>query len=120
MPTKLTPAEISANLAQYTGTETLTKVNNSVITDGVRYLAETCGAFWLIDIINSYQHKYAFKRESFQTWTLVKLPDGSWGVLADDGNGNELTVQHIEYSDFPLDKITLWRVDSTIMLPSEY
>lgn len=120
MNSKISPSEIESNLSQFTGTEQLTRINNSLLTDGALYLAETCGAFWLIDIINSYQGEAKIKAEPFQTWTLIRINNNAFGVLADDGNGNEIAIQEISFSDFPLDKAVLWRVDGTIMLPSEY
>jgi hypothetical protein len=39
-------------------------------TDGVRYLAEGAGAFWLIDLIASHQIDPRISVEPFQCWRL--------------------------------------------------
>jgi DNA polymerase-3 subunit alpha len=41
-------------------------------------------------------------------------------VICTDGNNNILYTQNIEFSDFPLPEIEIWRVDGVIMLKTEY
>lgn len=115
------------NYAQATGSEKLTRYNfGHVVTDGALMMAEDNGAFWLLDIITSYQGEAKFKAEEFQTWTLYRRirKDGKFTdrflVRATDGNDNILVDQNIPFSDFPHDQATLWNVNKTIMLPSEY
>ena len=57
-----------ADLAQFTGTENYFKhwSKRIVFTDGVRFLAESVDAFWLIDLITSYQPLDVER----QYWTL--------------------------------------------------
>jgi hypothetical protein len=100
-------------------------------TDGVKYLAEQAKAFWLIDAIASHQIRNV-KREPFQVWTLL-VGANQFAILkctdGDKGTGEiELTRQHIEYTDFPLEKITLYLEDGSLdgihackilMLPQE-
>ncbi len=47
-----------------------------IFTDGIKFLAETCGAFWLIDVVAS--HQLAIRRvlakhslRDFQVWRLI-------------------------------------------------
>jgi hypothetical protein len=84
-------------------------------------------------------HIGSYKDEGFATAKLVKkfvLTDDEepikrqdgWTLTLDDGNDNILVTQEIEYSDFPLDAITLFVAPQespagrlwVIMLPSEY
>ena len=116
---KPTPAEINANLANFYGSETFTRYTNSILTDGAKYVAEACGAFWLLDIICSVQLIAKVKREEFQVFSLV-VKGQSATVTVTDGNDHVIYTQEIPYTDFPLPKIDLWRVNGTIMLPSEY
>jgi hypothetical protein len=63
--------------------------------------------FWLIDAIASYQDELI--SQPFQVWKFkcnTKLHLGT--LTCEDGNGNELVRQEIEYTDFPLDELTLW------------
>ena len=41
-------------------------------------------------------------------------------LACEDGNGRTVHSKKIEYTDFPLDQVTLWFSNNTILLPSEY
>jgi len=78
-----------------------------VFTDSVRVIREMADCFWLVDVVASYQSK--LMQQPFQVWKFncnTKLHLGT--VTCEDGNGNELVRQEIEYTDFPLDELTLW------------
>jgi hypothetical protein len=123
------PSEIRSSLAQFTGSDSFTKWSilypRHVLTDGARFVAEECGAYWLADLIASHQTNAKVRAEEFQVWKLAKYGKG-WKASAEDGNGNVIAVQLIGYSDFPLEEgITLWANRNelngiTILLPSEY
>lgn len=89
-------------------------------TDGVKDMAETCKAFWLIDLIISHQCKREVNLERFQVWDLSRLKDSLFKIIATDGNNNRIAFQQIPFSDFPYDLATIWLVDGCLMLPSEY
>ena len=89
-------------------------------TDGVKAMAETCEAYWLIDLIISHQCKANISQERFQVWDLVRVEDESFRITCSDGNGRDLTTQKITYSDFPYDLATIWLVSKCLMLPCEY
>lgn len=116
-----TKDEILQDLPNFYGTEQYHQwsaiCRNFVLTDGAKYIADECGAYWLMDLIASYVQSY--KSEGF---AVVKF-DGK-AVTIDDGNDNVLAEQVIEFTDFPLDEITLYVVISNdlwvIMLTSEY
>jgi len=96
-----------------------------VATDGVKYLCETAGAFWLMDIIGSYQPK--IRRMAFvhrnhpeklakwaplrdmQLWQLAIDYAGSdhRGAIVTcraDSGAEPAIIQRIEYTDFPLEE----------------
>ncbi|MCK9598089.1 MAG: hypothetical protein M0R06_03545 [Sphaerochaeta sp.] len=54
---KLSKEELEAGLAQFYGSEQWYKASfgGVVYTDGVKYLADHAGAYWLIDAVASYQ-----------------------------------------------------------------
>jgi hypothetical protein len=93
-------------------------------TDGVKYLAEEAAAYWLIDAIFSHQiNPLILQREDlqeFQLWTLIVHDDQSAHLNVSEGNGTLLTVQALEFTDFPLPKITLYFQNRVLFLPSEY
>jgi hypothetical protein len=118
--TKLTEAD----LAGFTGTGTWWRhplFRGFTYTDGVQYVAEKAGAYWLIDAILSHQIDPRAKAEEFQFWTLQRLPKGGATLTMTDGNTEDpIICQRIEYTDFPMDKIRLYLTDNVLLLPSEY
>ena len=110
-------------LAQFTGTANWYRhplARTVLYTDGVKFIAERAGAYWLIDeIALSQLGEPALKGEEFQLWTL--LVDAHAAVLrCDDGNGGRLLEKRIEYTDFPEPGIRFYYTDGVIMLPGEY
>ena len=97
-------------------------INRNVLyTDGAQHVAEHGGAYWLLDeiaIIQPYNKRVA--AEEFQVWKLTVHPDRSATLTCDDGNDNIVFTKKIEYTDFPLDEITLYFANNVIHLPSEY
>lgn len=90
-----------------------------VATDGVIALANAAECYWLLDVIGSYQTNKQLD-PSFQVWTLeVNLAEESG--LAKGYNDTELIIaQEIPFTDFPLEKVSLYLIDGVILLPSEY
>ena len=58
--------------------------------------------------------------EEFQTWRLKVNPNHTATLACDDGNSRIVFSKEIEYTDFPLDEISLYFTNSVMMLPSEY
>ncbi len=119
-----------SELSNFTGTEGYTRhrfIPNStgvLLTDGVKYLAENAGAYWLMDIILSILPQ--IRNEEF--WTVkLKVKNNKGQVTIDDGNNNVLYTQRVHFCDFPEPGIKLFVSDNrdygeepVIMLPSEY
>ncbi|MBA7644391.1 hypothetical protein ES703_52135 [subsurface metagenome] len=76
-----------ADLGQFHGTENHFQhwMGRILFTDGVHYVAEKAGAYWLIDAIASWQRK-----EEFQIWELQKH------------EGNKATLTMKEDTDEPV------------------
>lgn len=109
-----------ADLRHFTGTEHYYRhslCRDYVYTDGVKYAAETGGAYWLIDEI--FFHQKNLKSEQFQTWVLT-VQNNVATLTATDGNGKKLVEEGFIYSDFPLAKIMFYLCDNVLMLTSEY
>jgi hypothetical protein len=90
-----------SELAQFTGSDNCYRhtINRNVLyTDGAQHVAA----------------------EEFQVWKLTVHPHGSATLTCDDGNDNIVLTKKIEYTDFPLDEITLYFANNVIHLPSEY
>lgn len=111
------------DLSQFYGTEVWYRhslVKNVLYTEGVRYVAEHGGAYWLIDLIAFHQAATAVRAEPFQLWILTVQPNGTAGLTCQDGNGVAVYGIEIDYTDFPLNEIKFYFTDSVLMLPSEY
>jgi hypothetical protein len=113
-----------ADLMQFTGSEQWYRhgINRAVLfTDGAKYVADTAGAYWLLDEIAliQTQNKRVADQE-FQLWKLVVRPDQTATLTCDDGNGNVGYAKEIEYTDFPLNEISFYFTDNVIYLPSEH
>jgi len=93
--------------------------NFPIITDGVKAVAEVAGCYWLLDVIGSYQHNKKLDK-AFQVWKLaVNLTECS-GVVRGYNDTKRIITQKIPFTDFPLDKFTLYLIDGIVLLPSEY
>lgn len=109
-------------------------LNRHVIyTPGVQYLAETAGAWWLIDAIASHLGSPEFQAavqkdprvQDLHFWRLDVSDDDSAVLTARaDSDLPAFITQPIPFTDFPLPKIDLWvGYDGhyfTVYLPSEH
>lgn len=132
----------AADLNQFTGTEEYHKFSilfrRHVLTDGVKHVAEKCGAFWMMDAICSYHPKVMKNQmlQEMQIWKFKKTK-GSSGILTcwkDTGPGEKpLITQKIDYTNFfdkfDGDEISFYVIPGetiedgnlwVILLPSEY
>jgi len=111
-------------LAQFTGTEHWYRhalVPSLLYTDGVRYVAETAGAYWLLDAIALAQQAYPnVAAEPFQLWRLSVAQDSSATLCCEDGNGESVHRETVSWTDFPSEGIRFYLTDDVLMLPSEY
>jgi hypothetical protein len=113
-----------AIMAQFTGSETFYRyglAGDVIFTEGVKYVADTAGAYWLLDIIciaNVYEPKV--RAEEFQLWTLAVRENATGVVTCDDGNGHLVYEQVLNFTDFPEPGIRLYCCKGTILLPGEY
>ena len=112
------------HLRQFTGSEHWYRhgLNRKVVyTDGAKYVADEGGAYWLLDSIAIAQlYEKSVRGEGFQLWTLKVKEDRTAILTCDDGNGNIVYTQQLEFTDFPIPEIKFYFTDNTILLPSEY
>ena len=116
-------------LAQFTGSTSFIRhrlLPRLILTEGATWLADHAQAHWWTDVVASYQHEPHVGAEHFQVWRLlVDTTTHAAVVIMTDGNTDvPLVQQQIDYTDFPLDDITLWLIAQCdyliLMLPSEY
>jgi len=133
-----TAEQIRQELRHFTGTTAYYRFSrlypNFLLTDGAKFLAERCQAFWLLDLIASHQINPDLRNHpqlqdgELQFWTLT-VTDSSAVAVCEWDTGQEVTRQEIEYTDFPLPEIRLYVADTVLgyaqrvkvaFLPSEY
>ena len=117
------------DLNHFTGTSCYYRYLGGLkLTDGVKFMADEAGAYWLLDIIFSYQMgDRNIRKQPFQVWELKLSPDNAKTgkhqavvTMKTDSGKPVMVEQQIEYTDFPLDTITLYLIDGVILLTSEY
>jgi len=123
--TQLPQPLTEADLAQFTGTSTYYQHLLGVqYTDGVHYLAERAGAYWLIDAIASWQIDPRVHRDPMlqriQFWKLVVNDDRSALLVCERDEGDIAVSQEIPFTDFPLKQVRLYFQNGVVLLPSEY
>ena len=125
METTITDSNVNLlhELSQFTGTEEYYEHSigrmRLLLTDGCHFVRERFQAYWLFDVVLSHQTSKRVRDEVFQVWKLKRFRK-RWIINCTDGNGKLLAKQIIEYSDFPLDEITIWIEDGVALLPSEH
>jgi hypothetical protein len=117
----------NSDLSQFTGSDNFYKhwMGKLVYTDGVRYLAEKGGAYWLLDAIASYQSDNRIISHSelrdFQLWELAVGDDKAATLtLRADSDKPASITQEIQFTDFPLEYVKLYVWGGVLLLPSEY
>ncbi len=117
-------ALILTELAQFTGSEHWYRhglVRNVLYTDGARYVADTAGAYWLLDeIALAQKFTPAVRAEEFQVWQLTVSPTSTAALTCEDGNGRVVFSKAIAFTDFPPEGVRFYVCNNTIMLPGEY
>jgi len=116
--------ELERNLMMFCGSEKFYRhplTRQYIYTEGVKFLADNAGAYWLIDAIVSYRRK-----EEFQVWVLKVKNESAVLTMQEDTSLGwpALVTQEIPYTDFPLSEMKLYCQNNgqgfTIFLPSEY
>lgn len=108
------------NLRQFTGTLNWYKHPFGLLyTDGIKYLADQAKAYWLIDLVASYQPKC--KNIPFQLWKITIDKNNSAVItMKEDLNKKNEVRQDIPYTDFPMKDFEFYVCDNTMLLKSEY
>ena len=111
---------LQTDLEQFTGTLAYHKLTLLPVlaTDGVRYLVEKAGAFWLVDDIAAvYITK---KNEHPFIGVTVTSKDEKAVIKYTNGNYKTIHIQEYNYTDLPAGEYKLFITDGVLMLPSEY
>lgn len=118
---KLPNLHDTSNLRGFSGSELFYKhpIGNILYTDGVKYIADKYGAYWLIDAVGSYQSG-RIRSIPFQIWELHSHNGLAVLTMKEDRPFIPVVRQNISFTDFPTGRLKLYLVNGTLMLPSEY
>jgi hypothetical protein len=119
------------DLQHFTGTETWWRHplhKDFLYTDGIRHVAQSAEAYWLLDVIFSHARAIQNNKEIDQTaklflvFNLAVADDDSAIFTTEDGNKNiiKTACQKIPFTDFPAKRFTCWMSNKVCLLPSEY
>jgi hypothetical protein len=120
---RIDPEKLRHALSQFTATDNLYQHISGLFTytDGVRFLADSVGAYWLLDLIASWQKRARknYELSQLQIWELRVRSDrtATADILIDEGI--PVYQQLIKFSDFPLDYLKLYLEGDVLMLPTE-
>ncbi|RZM77792.1 DUF6876 family protein [Leptolyngbya iicbica] len=81
-------------------------------TDGVQYVVSKGDAYWILDLIGSWQGEKEVKGDSMlqqiQFWTLTVNEDRTAEMKCERDSGDVAVVQKIKLTDFPLPRIRFY------------
>jgi hypothetical protein len=111
-------------LAQFTGSSRFCRhafISEVIFSEGAKYVADTAGAYWLLDEIALAQRfEPKVKGEPFQVWDLTVSTNNVAVLKCGNGDGREVYSKQIEWTDFPQPGIRFYFCNGCIHLPSEY
>jgi hypothetical protein len=115
-------AELQKIIAHASGTDSLYRHTNLLITDGMRAVADRGGMWWLVDAIASHQRTAAKLCGSFQVWNLEVWPNKEARLTCTDGRDDTWyqVIQVIDWTDCPLESLRVYVSSGVLMLPGEY
>jgi hypothetical protein len=96
------PSDLRAQLAQFIGSETLTRhslVRRVLLTEGVMFLAKAAGAYWLTDAIASYFCHDRARAEAFQVRSLNVNVQSRSAELTMTETADMLRTRHTDAND---------------------
>ena len=121
--------EVNEYLANCNGCDTYYKhwMSRIVFSEGVKFVADKLGAYWLIDVVMSHQlnRKAIAAANGFQVWRLKLNKTGSGCVVTMDdggqGDGAKVLIrQRIPFTDFPRGvDLVLYVENGCLMLKEE-
>lgn len=114
-------ARLRADLVAFIGTENWhrhTLNRHMLVTDGVKYFAETAGCYWFLDIVATE----IFRIQATHPFLVIDLDVASDNadIRVSDGNDAMLFTRHIHFTDAPDGLWRFYLTDNVVLLPSEY
>jgi hypothetical protein len=117
---------LNDNFSHFIGTENyyLHFSRGFLFTDGVKAVADQFKAYWLINVIASYQIRKEVRLKLFQIWSITSGRGKAIVEMQPDSDRPVLVKQEISVTDFPEGRLTMYYLDDgsnrVLLLPSEY
>jgi len=87
-------------------------------------MADQYQAYWLIDVIVSYQITKRIKGIPFQIWSITSTEGKATIEMRQDTGQPVLVRQQVPFTDFPEGNLEIYCIDEgskkVLLLPSEY
>jgi len=90
-----------------------------MLSEGCYFVREAADAYWLFDLILSYQSSSALINVSMQSWNVKRVRRGQVQVLCQDRHGDILIAKTVKQR-FVLDDLTVIVANNHAWLKSEY
>ena len=89
------------------------------LSEGCFFVREAADAFWLFDLILSYQSSSVLIKVTMQSWSVRRLRRGQVQVICQDRNGDILIAKVVKRK-IVLDDLTIIVSNNHAWLKSEY
>jgi len=106
---------LPAALEQFSGTDQYHRLSplhgRLVVTDGVKYLCDQAGAYWLVDVIASHQRRALRDPmlQDIQFWTIRVDEEKRTALVTCARDEDDVVIrQRIPWTDFPLAEQRIW------------
>jgi len=120
-PQETLSALLRADLTAFIGTEQWHRHalnRHMLVTDGVKYFAETAGCYWFLDIVAT--EVMALQTQHPFLAILLDVRESEADIHVTDGDGRKLHRRHIHFTDAPAGHWRFYLTDNVLLLPSEY
>ena len=89
------------------------------LTEGCFFIREMANAYWLFDLILSYQGTKLVNGMEHQEWKVRRLKSGMLQITCKSQDNEEIIIQVIKKRKFPLDEISIHIEGNIARLPTE-
>ena len=90
-----------------------------MLSEGCYFVRETAEAYWLFDLILSYQSSSAVIGTTMQKWNVRKVKRNQLQIMCVDRNGDVLIARTMK-KRFALDDLTIYVTNNHAWLKSEF
>ncbi len=90
------------------------------LSQGCFFVRESANAYWLFDLMLSYQSSTTLKGVLFQEWSIRQVKNGYLQIICKDRSNDIRIAQIVKKRKFPIDDLTIYITNNHALLKSEY